>query len=91
MNQLSDELIIFDVEQDKLVATVILNGYNIEAGGPLGQHGMMRSFSIQSGNLFDQWSLQQILHLRDPQGREAQIRIAALPVEDDGYGLIEFL
>ena len=90
MKQVSTELNVYDDRQKKIVATVILNGYNIEAGGPLGQLGMMRSFSIQSGDLADQGSIQQILQLRDPQGWEAPIRVAALPVEEDGYGLIEF-
>jgi len=91
MNKVTDELKILDLQTNKQIAKVVLNGYNIDSDGGLGQRGMMRSFTITSGDLWDQWSLQQILNLRDEAGREAQIRIAALPVEQDSYGLIEFL
>ena len=51
----------------------------------------MRSFTIVSGDLWEQWDVQMPLQLQDDTGKSSNIRIAALPVEDDGYGLIEFL
>ncbi len=53
--------------------------------------GAMRSFVILDGDLWEQWNAVATLRLRHETGTEVSIRVAALPVEDDGYGLIEFL
>jgi hypothetical protein len=73
------------------VAKVMLNGYNIEQSHSLGRHGAMCSFKIVSGDLWEEWNGQTHLLLRTHTGQEAAIKITALPVETDGYGLIEFI
>ncbi len=90
MKKSPDTLQVYTNKQ-KLVANIVLNGYNIEQGGPLGRHGAMRSFMIMKGDLWDAWSAQQPLTLRGDDGQESAIRVAALPVDDDSYGLIEFI
>ncbi|MBK9050340.1 MAG: hypothetical protein IPL78_05275 [Chloroflexi bacterium] len=75
----------------KPVARIALNGYNIDSGGALGMSGAMRSFRIIKGDLWDQWNNQEMLTIRDDEQSEAQIRIAALPAEDDSFGFVEFI
>ncbi len=77
--------------QQQNVAKVVLNGYNIQGDGPLGPMGDMRSFKIITGELHGFWQNQVVLNLHNENGSESSIRVAAIPVEDDGYGLIEFL
>ncbi|MCA9959703.1 MAG: hypothetical protein KC443_11750 [Anaerolineales bacterium] len=90
MKKLSDVLQVY-TDKKKLVANIVLNGYNIEQGGPIGRHGAMRSFIILDGDLWDEWSSQKMLTIRSGNGNESNIRVAALPVDDESYGLIEFL
>lgn len=73
------------------VAKIVLNGYNIEKGGPLGMHGAMRSFKVLQGDLWAAWAAQESLFLRGGSAPTTEIRVAALPAEDEGFGLIEFL
>lgn len=91
MKEITEILHVYNQQQTQVVAKVVLNGYNIHGEGPLGKQGAMRSFAIVGGDLWDHWSSQTQLLLQDENGRSAGIRIAALPVEADGYGLIEFL
>ncbi|MCA9997079.1 MAG: hypothetical protein KDE56_15080 [Anaerolineales bacterium] len=91
MKENTATLQVYSPQQTNAVANIVLNGYNIRGEGPLGKQGSMRSFTIVSGDLWDQWSDQITLRLQDTTGKSSNIRIAALPVEDDGYGLIEFL
>lgn len=51
----------------------------------------MRSFKVVTGDLWDQWRQQGKLVLRHDNGQESAVRVAALPVDDDSFGLIEFL
>jgi len=85
------ELTVLDPQTRKPIAQVYLNGHRIESGGPLGQSGAMRSFTFLKGSLREQWAAQQQLVLRKADGREAPVRIAALPVEEGESGFIEFL
>lgn len=73
------------------VAKIILNGYNIAAGGPLGKSGVMRSFKMIEGDLFSAWSLGTLLTVCVEDGRTATIRIAAHPAESNSSGFVEFL
>ena len=84
---------VYDPQSRRLVAKVHLNGHNIEPGGPLGQAGAMRSFTIVEGSVFAHWAAQHPLILKQVKddGREAPIRIAALPAEQGESGFIEFL
>lgn len=78
-------------ETHQKVAKVALNGYNIEEGGPLGMHGALRSFKLIQGDLWQEWAAQEALYLHTGADAHTPIRIAAIPVEEDGFGLIEFL
>lgn len=91
MTILSPVLDVYSKTSKKPIARIILNGYNISAAKSLGQQGAMRSFSVDNGDLWDQWSRQDTLVLHDENGRQNPIKIAALPAEEDGFGLIEFL
>ena len=91
MAQLTDVLEVYDFAKTQVVARVVLNGYNINSTGPIGKQGSLRSFSISEGNLWDPWSRQELLVLHDENGREASIKVAALPADEEGFGLIEFL
>ena len=91
MTTLSSILDVYSKASKKPIAQIVLNGYNISATESLGQQGAMRSFSVDDGDLWDHWSRQDTLLLHDEKGRETPIKIAALPAEEDGFGLIEFL
>ncbi len=88
---LTSALDVYDSQKNQLVAKIALNGYDIKAGGLLPTTGAMRSFVILDGDLWTQWNSVATLRLRHETGTELAVRIAALPVEADGYGLIEFL
>lgn len=88
----NEKATIYDLtNRKKPVATIILNGYNIAGGGPLGMTGQMRSFKLVKGNLVSPWENGRILSMQDSAGRESTIRIAALPVDEDSAGLVEFV
>ncbi|MCA9936154.1 MAG: hypothetical protein H6662_06780 [Ardenticatenaceae bacterium] len=90
MNKLSDILQVY-THNKQAVAQIVLNGYNIEKGGALGTTGAMRSFKIIRGDLWEEWAGQQNLLLVSNIGQESEVRIAALPVEEESFGLIEFI
>ncbi len=83
--------VVYEAESSKPVAKIILNGYNIAAGGPLGKSGAMRSFKLIDGDLWEAWHLGKFLHVRAEDGRSGVIRIAAHPAEDGASGFVEFL
>ena len=89
--KLSAALDVYDNPKNKPVARIALNGYDIHAGGLFPTSGAMRSFVLLDGDLWDQWNAVGTLTLKNETGNSVSIRVAALPVEDDGYGLIEFL
>ncbi|MCA9872719.1 MAG: hypothetical protein KC441_03670 [Anaerolineales bacterium] len=89
--KLTSALDIYDTQKNQVVARIALNGYDIKAGSLLPATGAMRSFVILEGDLWDQWNAVATLRLRHDTGAEVAVRVAALPVEEDGYGLIEFL
>ncbi len=88
---LSSALDVYDTQKNRLVARIALNGYDIKPGGLLPSTGAMRSFIILDGDLWDQWNAVAPLRIRHTSGTEIIVRIAALPVEEDGFGLLEFL
>ncbi len=83
--------VIFKDDQAEQLAFVVLNGYNIRLSDTLGKAGAMRSFKLKQGTVWDAWNTRQILKIVTKDGRESRIRIAAIPAEKDGAGLIEFL
>jgi hypothetical protein len=77
--------------RSKILATIVLNGYNISGDGPLGLQGQLRSFKLINGNLRRAWAYAQIMGLRDADGRETAIRIVGLPTDEASSGLVEFV
>ena len=84
-------LSVYLASQKKAVAQVVLNGYNIERNEAPGSPGAMRSFRIIQGDLWDQWNEQTAVILRDADGQDVAVRIAALPVDSASFGLLEFI
>lgn len=82
---------VYKLRTDKPIARVVLNGYSIEQNQSLGRHGALCSFRIVEGDLWEEWHGQTHLVLRTQTGQEAAIKITALPVEVNSYGLIEFI
>lgn len=82
---------VFDSLRTQELASIVLNGYNISGSDFLGHAGDMHSFKIVDGELRLQWRNQEILSFQDEHGRFTYIRVAALPVEKDGFGLLEIL
>jgi hypothetical protein len=87
----SKVLKVYDRYQRQVVAEVIFNGYDIRSGAITVPHGAMRSFRIVEGDLWNYWNQQESLILSNDVGQKAQIRVAALPSDEGGFGLIEFL
>jgi hypothetical protein len=85
------EFILLDPQSRTPVAHVALNGYHIAAGGPLGDSGGMTSFMLLEGSVYAYWQAQRSLVMQWPDGEEAPVRIAGLPVDEGEAGLIEFL
>ena len=90
-NKLTAALDVYDIRTKDRVARIALNGYDIHAGGLFPTSGAMRSFVLLDGDLWDQWNAVESVTLKNENGSQVMVRVAALPVEDDGYGLIEFL
>lgn len=84
-------LLVLKPQSASPLAKVVLNGYSIEQTKSLGRHGALCSFKIIEGDLWDEWHAQTQLVLRAQAGDEAHIKITALPVDTDSYGLIEFV
>ncbi len=82
---------LYDSENGKELAKIVLNGYNIAAGGPLGKVGAMRSFRVVDGDLWDHWSEGRLIMVHAEDGRIADGRVAALPAEEGSAGLMEFI
>ena len=89
--KLTAALDVYGNQTKALVARISLNGYDIKAGGVFPSTGAMRSFVLVEGDLWDQWNAVESLTLVNEEGRQVAVRVAALPVEENGYGLIEFL
>jgi hypothetical protein len=90
-NKLTPALDMYAPTKPQPIARISLNGYDIKAGGLLPSSGAMRSFVIQSGDLWEYWNACAPLMLHNETGLSVSVRIAALPMETGGYGLLEFL
>lgn len=83
--------IVRENNNGKEVAQIVLNGYNIKAGGPLGKTGAMRSFRLTDGDLWNYWDVQSTFTVFAEDGQIAEARVAAMPAEMGALGFIEFL
>lgn len=81
-------------QNQQTVGYIALNGYHIEAGRLVGRQGKMHSFRIVRGKLpafVPFWSGQKTLWLCGGHGETVPVRIAAMPVDAQSYGLLEFV
>ncbi len=91
------EALIQNASQTQHIAKIGLNGYKSFTQSPTRQKGRARliwSFTILEGNrteLKRSWLNNQAMTLKTSQGRTANIRVAAYPIDDDSFGLLEFL
>ena len=90
-DQNTTRAIVYNEQNGKPIAKVILNGYNISAENAPLSLGAMRSFKLVEGDLWDEWNTREKFILRLEDGQIAKARVAALPAEVDSFGLIEFL
>jgi hypothetical protein len=88
MAQISSAFQVYDKAKKNVVARIALNGYDISAGD---QHGAIRSFKVLQGDLWEQWNQSAPLVLQINETLDTPIRVAALPVDEESFGLIEFL
>ncbi len=94
MADISDVFPVFQETQKakQEIGQVVLNGYKIDNENPLGfSQGVIRSFKVISGDFWQSWDAQAPLIMQDEQAREHAIRILAMPVDSDSFGLVEFL
>jgi hypothetical protein len=85
------DAIIRDPLSGRKLAAVTLNGYNATVADPVVGHKVLRSFRLVAGDLRPQWQLHKLALLCVSNGQGLPIRIAAIPTEDDGWGLLEFV
>lgn len=91
------EVTIKNLEGNRHIAKVGLNGYKSFSKNPTNSDNESRliwSFTVLDGSrksLGDTWSRQQAILLCTPNGKSVPVRVVAMPVEEDGFGLIEFL
>ncbi len=85
--------ILYDADSGNPIAKISLNGYTIRPGGPVHLSGAMRSFKLIDGtvnDLRDYWQRQALmgLHIFD---RNLSVRVAAIPVDEEASGFVEFV
>ncbi len=73
------------------IAQIELNGYTVNSTGPLGHKVRLHSFRIISGKLRRAWWQNERLQMPLPNGQVLAMRVAALPVDEDSYGMLEIL
>jgi hypothetical protein len=91
------EALIQNAAQTRHIAKIGLNGYKSFTQSPTSQLGTSRliwSFTILEGNrkeLKRSWLNNQPVTLKTSQGKTAHVRVAAYPIDDQSFGLLEFL
>ncbi|MGB1251600.1 MAG: hypothetical protein ACPG8W_13365, partial [Candidatus Promineifilaceae bacterium] len=91
------EVTIRELNGKKQIAKVGLNGYKSFSKDPTQCNGVTRliwSFTVLDGNrqsLTKSWSHHEPILLCTPNGKSVPVRVVAMPVDDKGFGLIEFL
>lgn len=91
------EVTIRNLDGQKKIAKVGLNGYKSFSKDPTKRASASRliwSFTVLDGNrasLTDSWSRNQAILLCTPNGKSVPVRVLAMPVDEEGFGLIEFL
>jgi hypothetical protein len=82
---------IRDATTGRKVARIALNGYSALVDNLTGGSRALRSFHVIAGDLHPQWRSATTLLICVGNGQALPARVAALPVEAGGAGLIEFL
>lgn len=91
------EVTIRELDGSKKIAKVGLNGYKSFSKHPTRngeQTRLIWSFTVLDGNrnsLTKSWSRHEPILLCTPNGKSVPVRVVAMPVDDEGFGLIEFL
>lgn len=91
------EALIQNIAQTQQIAKIGLNGYKSFTQSPTRQKGSSRliwSFTILEGNrkeLKKSWMNNQAVTLKTSQGNTVNVRVAAYPIDDQSFGLLEFL
>jgi hypothetical protein len=85
------QAIIRDAKTGRKVARIALNGYSALVDDSTGGGRALRSFHMIAGDLRPQWCSATTLLICVGNGQALPARVAALPVEADSAGLIEFL
>ncbi len=91
------EVTIRELSGKQQIARVGLNGYKSFTKNPTSQTSPSRliwSFTVLDGNrgpLEQSWSQRRPVLLCTPNGKSAHVRVVAMPVDKDSFGLIEFL
>ncbi len=91
METLSKELTIYETHNGNPIGRIRLNGYNIINKAATVVPGKMQSFMIVAGTLWNSWSTQTPLLLSTETGQALTVRIAAYPVDNASFGLLEYL
>jgi hypothetical protein len=63
----------------------------VTVADPVAGHKVLRSFRLVAGDLRPQWQRHTTALLCVSNGQGLPVRIAAMPTEDDGWGLLEFI
>jgi hypothetical protein len=84
------EATIRDTITGRKLAFVALNGYSAVLADPVAGERVIRSFQILSGDLRPQWRGHQTMLFCMKNGSALPVRVAALPAEEGGWGLVEF-
>ena len=87
-HSIDGEVTLRDPNTGHRLAKVTLNKEQTQI---INRQHLLRGFQMIQGNLIHAWSLQQRLFLCVKNGQAIPVRIAAMPHETDGMGLIEFL
>lgn len=91
------EALIQNATQTRHIAKIGLNGYKSFTQNPTAQKGTSRliwSFTVLDGNrkeLKRSWLNNRPMTLKTLQGKTANVRVAAYPIDDKSFGLLEFL
>ena len=83
---------LYDGHNTRPVARIEFQNYTVDKGLLMGQdQGRLRSFRTVSGSLRRAWWHRLQLQMNLPDGQTLAMRVAALPVDADSYGMLEIL
>lgn len=84
----------FSVPHNDPLGRIVLNGYAFTSDDLTGRRHRLHSFRVLEGDFDvfnDYWEAQRPFLLQIPEEASIQVRIAAMPSDVEGFGLLEFL